>query len=293
MVIHEKKKILSCEHCKKRFETQCQLNKHVKTLHNNNGNSAMHLRKHVNKVHEKNKNFGCKHCNNSYKAKSNLNKHAKDVHNKNLQNRRNEAQHKNRKDFSCPLCNILECNRENLERHMKKDHFPTKSKNMGRNRKFIPQSKYRRRFKRELKSSINQVYNLSSVPLSKAILSLLNKGLGYCPTPKGINDTQIVADFTRLERSMAWFYIFGEINSQNDSEEKEFIFEKEVKTNLPKVFPKEITEFITSCQSEYFGTVPKKILPNLSPQEKRPLQILKGYKLKERLWLSQQIKIVG
>ena len=48
---------------------------------------------------------------------------------------------------------------------------------------------------------------------------------------------------------MAWFYTFGDIDTQNNSEEHEFIFEKPQKTNLPKSYLKEIADFIVSAQS--------------------------------------------
>ena len=67
--------------------------------------------------------------------------------------------------------------------------------------------------------------------------SLFNKGTNFCPTPKNVNTTQLLADLDRMERSMAWHFIFG--NSDNnkkksEGETEDFIFEKEVKTNLPK-----------------------------------------------------------
>ena len=111
-----------------------------------------------------------------------------------------------------------------------------------------------------LKDNIQFNYNVNQNETAKIRKNLLEKR---------------IRKFTRLKRNMAWFYIFGEINSQNDSEEKEFMFEKDVKTNLPKNFPKEITEFVTSSQSEYFGTDPKKILPNLSTEERKAITDLK------------------
>ena len=71
--------------------------------------------------------------------------------------------------------------------------------------------------------------------------SLLNKGIGFCPTPKNVNTTQLLADFNRMERSMAWHFVFKNSDNNNDktvNENGDFIFEKEIKTNLPKNIPK-------------------------------------------------------
>ena len=56
-----------------------------------------------------------------------------------------------------------------------------------RNRRWISKSKYRRIIK--------------SKELSDAAKSLLNKGLNFCPLPKGINTSQRYADMFRMERN--------------------------------------------------------------------------------------------
>jgi hypothetical protein len=59
--------------------------------------------------------------------------------------------------------------------------------------------------KKTLKANVNIVYNFSSLELSEAASSLLNKGLNFCPTPKAINTTQlyVYADLFRMERKFA------------------------------------------------------------------------------------------
>ena len=44
-------------------------------------------------------------------------------------------------------------------------------------------TKWRRKKKAQLKQNVSVVFNLSTVPLSDAMISLLNKGLGFCVKP--------------------------------------------------------------------------------------------------------------
>ena len=68
------------------------------------------------------------------------------------------------------------------------------------NRKWIPKAVYRREKRKSLKKKINLVHNFSSIQLSEAAISLLNKGLKFCPAQKGVNYTQLLADLFRLEK---------------------------------------------------------------------------------------------
>ena len=77
-----------------------------------------------------------------------------------------------------------------------------KSKSKNRNRRFINRNKDT--------DKINLVHNFSSISLSKEDKSLLNKGLNFCPQPKGINRIQFEADMMRLKRKMAWRDYFGD-----------------------------------------------------------------------------------
>ena len=90
-----------------------------------------------------------------------------------------------------------EYDKENNSTESNSDRNNTKKKK--KNRRWIPRSKYRRMKKKKLESSINLIYNFSDMELSDAAKSLLNKGLNFCPTPKGINNTQLYADMFRME----------------------------------------------------------------------------------------------
>ena len=59
--------------------------------------------------------------------------------------------------------------------------------------------------------------------------SLLNKGTGFCPTPKNVNTTQLLADLDRMERSMASHFVFKNSDNNKDktvNENQDFISEK-------------------------------------------------------------------
>ena len=119
------------------------------------------------------------------------------------------------------------------------------------NRKWIPKSVYRRQKRNTLKKKINLVHNFSSIELSEAALSVLNKGLNFCPAQKGVNYTQFLADLFRVERKMAWAHHFkDEEKEETSGEQKRFSFpNKKQKTNLPPEYPKEISDLINSVKS--------------------------------------------
>ena len=124
---------------------------------------------------------------------------------------------------------------------------------------------------KKLKSSINFVYNFSDMELSQAAKSLLSKGLNFCPTPKGINTTQLYADMFRMERKFAWKHFFR-TNTREPKESEKFPFSTKIKnTNVPKEYPVEIKEFVSSVKSELIGTDFKKVHPNLSDLEREAL----------------------
>ena len=97
------------------------------------------------------------------------------------------------------------------------------------------------------------VYNFSNLELSEAAKSVLNKGLIFCPTPKGVNTTHLLADLFRLERKMAWKHFFwGSENDDYENEPNNNIpnLSRPKKTNLPRNYPPEIKIFADSVKSE-------------------------------------------
>ena len=107
------------------------------------------------------------------------------------------------------------------------------------NRKWIPKSVYRREKRKSLKKKVNIVHNFSSIQLTEAALSLLNKGLKFCPAQKGVNYTQLLADLFRLERKVAWKHHFKDEENENETtgEKNQFPFPgKKKKTNMPEFY---------------------------------------------------------
>ena len=78
---------------------------------------------------------------------------------------------------------------------------------------------------------------------------------------------------------MAWHTIFGnpsndDKNNDTNKNTKEYLFEKERKTNLPKQYPKEITEFVNAVKSDLLGNDLLRVHPNLSKEENKELRHL-------------------
>ena len=103
--------------------------------------------------------------------------------------------------------------------------------------------------------------------------SVLNKGLKFCPAKRGVNYTQLLADLFRLERKMAWRYHFHDPNEEDDNVEIEDNFQcpfkdKNEKTNLPKDYPREISDFVNSVRSDLTGSAEtNKNYSNLTKEE--------------------------
>ena len=109
--------------------------------------------------------------------------------------------------------------------------------------------------RRSLKKKVNLIYKFSSITLTKAMESLLNKGLKFCPTTTGVNLTQVLADIYQMERKMAWKHFYFDPNDDDDQNNTEnipkykFPFPSNKKrTNLPREYPEEIKTFVNSMK---------------------------------------------
>ena len=136
-----------------------------------------------------------------------------------------------------------------------------------------------------LRTKINIIHNYSSVILSEAQISLLNKGLNFCPTPNGPNYTQIMADLFHLERKMAWKHHFsgkdddGEDGTDDTNNSDKNPFNKKArKTNMPDEYHEGIKQFKNCVQSDLIGsaknTSSHKVKSNLTKDEKQALDSL-------------------
>ena len=59
--------------------------------------------------------------------------------------------------------------------------------------------------------------NLSNKVLTKAQLSLLSKGLNFCPMPGSPNKGELAADISRFKRNLRLIAFFGENNGSRPS----------------------------------------------------------------------------
>ena len=87
-----------------------------------------------------------------------------------------------------------------------------------------------------MKKPLDIVHNLSDFELTEPMKSLLNRGLGFVPTPKTINISQTLADLDKYKRRVKWAEFFFEKELEEDPDLPSNIFCKD-KTNLPKTKP--------------------------------------------------------
>ena len=263
--VHQKTKAFQRNQCSSFINAEHGLNMHTKNVHQTTNTSQ----KQVNNVHPKIKNFSCKTCN--YKASNHIefNRHVTLVHTATQISKFKNKQHKIA-TYKCKQCSDMVFDTPwKLKRHLRNVHKPAVKNKKRRNKST--------KHKKKLKNHMSLVYNFSDVELTEQATSLLNKGLKFCPNPKGINKTQLLADMARLERSMAWHTIFGNRNDDKpngndiDSKTEDIIFKREKKTNLPKYYPKEISQYVESVTSDFVGTEFIKVHPNLTKTEQEAL----------------------
>ncbi|XP_070579506.1 uncharacterized protein [Ptychodera flava] len=160
-------------------------------------------------------------------------------------------------------------NRRSKNRHYRSEKRKTNRKNKRR---------------REIKPDTNTVTNLSSNELTDAQLSLLAKGLTFCPTPNNINMNELNSDIYAFKRRCRLAY---EFNSKEKKKEQQKIGETPAKEGP---FPKKKSEYQPAPgQSQtlelFLSAVEKDILnesnwkrtwPNLTMPEQRALNDLKS-----------------
>ena len=143
----------------------------------------------------------------------------------------------------------------------------------------MKRNKYRRWKKKELaKKNIGLVHNYSDFHLTEDMLSLLNKGRSFAPTPKNINLTELEAQMDSYDRTMRWIeHFFSDDNNNNSfvEENDENIF-KMKKTNLPSQAPSPaLNMYLSAVRSDLLGSCNKKTYPNLTPGELKAMEDLK------------------
>jgi hypothetical protein len=85
-------------------------------------------------------------------------------------------------------------------------------------RRFIKRSKWKRTQDKKSKEQISAVYNNSSLHLTPAMESILNRGLNFCVIPLTLNITNVLVDYRKFERSIKWKEFFANQNDDTDSD---------------------------------------------------------------------------
>ena len=91
---------------------------------------------------------------------------------------------------------------------------------------------------------INFVYNFSNIELTKGMMSLLNKGLNFCPTQKP-HQSDILTEFAKFSRKVKWREYWA--NQQgSDEEDEEWVppVSPSKKNNRPQGTSKELEGFL-------------------------------------------------
>ena len=129
--------------------------------------------------------------------------------------------------------------------------------------------------------------------------SVLNKGLKFCPAKKGINYTQLLADLFRLERKMAWKNHFHDAYEDDETVQTEDNLkcpfkDKKERTNLPKEYPKEITDFINAVRSDLIGSAGNnRKYSNLTKDEWEALEQLNTFQKEGNIMIQPADKNSG
>jgi hypothetical protein len=91
-----------------------------------------------------------------------------------------------------------------------------KQKEKKGHRRFIKRSAWKRTQDKKNKTQISAVYNHSSIKLTPAMETVLNRGLNFCVTPLSLNITNVLVDHRKFERSIKWKEFFANQNEDED-----------------------------------------------------------------------------
>ena len=154
-------------------------------------------------------------------------------------------------------------------------------------RRFIKRNKYQK-WKRveSSKQNLNLVKNLSDMVVTEPMISLLNHGLGFVPTPSNIDISQVKAQINKYERSVIWReHFFDQELEPKDQKEQDpnepltkNIFRLD-KTNLPvgRKPPSALQTYLNATKSHILGSCRQqsnKSHDNLSKIEREALKEL-------------------
>ena len=207
-------------------------------------------------LHEDYKYYKCDSCGESFSHSSILKKCKNNVH-------------ESYKDYKCELCGKSFSESE--------PRVPGFTKKPSKSRRFIKKNKYKKWKRKEaMKKPLDLVHNLSDLQLSEPMKSLLNRGLGFVPTPKTINITETLADLDKYNRRMRWREFFFEKETEEDPDLPLNIFRHD-KTNLPKTkSPNALQTYLGATKSDILGSCrrPNSCKDNLTASERSAIKEL-------------------
>ena len=124
-----------------------------------------------------------------------------------------------------------------------------------KNRRFHKKSKYEKWKKKESSRRIESiVFNLSDIPLTPAMESLLNRGLSFCPMPEKIDITLLKSELEQHSRKLLWKYELSKSEIQKDPNAVKDVFITN-KANLPKTkAPAPLGAYVNSIVSDTLGS---------------------------------------
>ena len=117
--------------------------------------------------------------------------------------------------------------------------------------------------------------NLSSCSLSTDEISVLSRGLTFCPTPRHINWPEVSADIYDFSRRMRLTEFFFDKNNQTpDTNEPDCPFRNKSTWNPPYNRERALNTFLDAVKLDITTYKPKTIRDNLTVTERQAIRQL-------------------
>ena len=144
------------------------------------------------------------------------------------------------------------------------------------------------------KQKVNVVFNYSNQELNSDMLKVLNKGLNYSILPHKIDNTLVLTEFRRFERTILWNEFWKEKGNNEENKKTNSIF-KILKNNFPNYKSSEsLKAFLNSIKSDLMDPLNrKKVAPNLNGDEYKALLELSKLQKERKIVIKQCDKGAG
>ena len=126
------------------------------------------------------------------------------------------------------------------------------------------------------------------------MLKVLNKGLNYSILPHKIDNTLVLTEFRRFERTILWNEFWKEKGNNEENKKTNSIF-KILKNNFPNYKSSEsLKAFLNSIKSDLMDPLnKKKVAPNLNSDEYKALLELSKLQKERKIVIKQCDKGAG